>query len=85
MKSRTELPLKTKTKKNNDNQETYFDNRTEEATTMGADTEAISIEVPSGLLNHVTEFQSKALSKSIKDHKNTGIVIEKAGDMKDSD
>ena len=71
--------------KNNDNQKSYFNNKTEEATTMGADMEAISVEAPSGLINHVEGFRSNADAKSVKDCENTGIETKKAKDMKDSD
>ena len=43
----------------NDDQESYFNNGTEEATIMGADTEVTNIEVPSSGYNNVKEPDEK--------------------------
>ena len=55
--------------KNNDNQESYFNNGMEEATNMGADTEVNSVWVliPSCRLNNAEDFDENIVEKSKKE------------------
>ena len=50
--------------KYNEDQESYFNNGTEEATIMGADTEVINVEVPSSGHNNVEGPDEKVREKS---------------------
>ena len=49
--------------KNNDNQESYFNNETEEATNMGADIEVTSVGVPLSGQNNVEGFDENVVEK----------------------
>ena len=69
----------------------YINTETEEATNMGADTEAIGIEAQSGLLKHVAWFHvnGAAVSKHKEEEKNIVEELEsmswKATDTKNSE
>ena len=70
--------------KNNDNQKSYFNNGTEEATTMGAETEAISVEI-SGLQKHAESFHAKEAVVAKRTEEVENVPAEKATDTKNSE